>query len=555
MKHYLIILTVILLTLTTYSQNEYPKDFFANPVDFKMAIAGTFGELRSNHFHSGIDIKTKQKINLPIYASQDGYISRIKVSTRGFGKALYINHPNGFTTVYAHLERFEGKIQEKTEKKQYEIESFEIDFSLKNNELTVKKGEVIGYSGNTGSSTAPHLHFEIRNTKSQKVINPMLFGLPILDRTHPIINSILVYHNNGKKERIDANKIKNNEYKLAYHPKVFGPFNISINTFDLLDAAPNKNGVYSIELYVDDSLYFANTMNTFAFSETRYINSHIDYEYYTNHGEKFQKCFLDANNQISTNQKHTKARIGEISNNSKHAIKIIVKDSYKNSSTLHFDIDVLNNQEIQDEKNEIITRESIINSKQVFEFKDEEFEIYIPNHSLYKNHPFKYEKIIDSLMTWPIYQILHDSIPSHKSFIISINASKLDVELREKALIGRLLNNDTHCIQSKWKENKIIGKSNKFGKFSVIVDTVKPIILYNQIKDNSIQFKISDELSGIKKYRGEIDGKWILMEYDFKTDLLKYDFKELPQKKIRKLVLSVTDHANNTETKKIEFFR
>ena len=249
MKNHLIILTVIFLALTAYSQSEYPKDFFSNPVDFKMAIAGTFGELRSNHFHSGIDIKTKQKINLPIYASQDGYISRIKVSTRGFGKALYINHPNGFTTVYAHLERFEGKIQEKTEKKQYEIESFEIDFSLQNNELTVKKGEVIGYSGNTGSSTAPHLHFEIRNTKSQKVINPMLFGLPILDRTHPIINSILVYHNNGKKERIDANKIKNNEYKLAYHPKVFGPFNISINTFDLLDAAPNKNGVYSIELY------------------------------------------------------------------------------------------------------------------------------------------------------------------------------------------------------------------------------------------------------------------------------------------------------------------
>ena len=555
MKNHLILLILILLAWPLYSQDEYPKDFFLNPVDFKIAIAGTFGELRSNHFHSGIDIKTKQKTNLPIHASQDGYISRIKVSTSGFGKALYINHPNGFTTVYAHLDRFHNKIQQKTEKKQYEKESFEIDFSLKTDEIEVKKGEVIGFSGNTGSSTAPHLHFEIRDTKTQKVINPMLFGLPILDRTHPIINSILIYHNNGKKELIKAEKVNNHQYKLAHQPNISGPFNIAINTFDLLDAAPNKNGVYSIELYVNDSLYFSNIMNTFSFSETRYINSHIDYEYYKNKGQKFQKCFLDLNNKISTNHKYTNTKIGQLSKVNKHIIKIIVKDSYQNSSILHFEIDLPNNIEIKYDENKILAKESTINSKQVFEFQDDEFKIYIPNNSLYKDYPFKYEKIIDSLMTWPIYQILHDSIPSHKSFILSINASLLPVQLREKALIGRLSDDKTHCIPSKWKENAIIGKSNKFGSFSIVIDTVKPNIEYEQIKDNSMEFKISDELSGIKNYRGEIDGKWILMEYDFKTDLLKYDFKELPKKKKQKLILSVTDHAKNTKTINIDFFR
>ena len=555
MKNNLILQIFTFLSFTVFGQNEYPKDFFANPVEFKMSIAGTFGELRSNHFHSGIDIKTKQKINIPIHASQDGYVSRIKVSTYGFGKALYINHPNGFTTVYAHLERFNHNIQTKTKSKQYEKESFEIDFGLSSNEIRVKKGEIIGFSGNTGSSTAPHLHFEIRNTKTQKVINPMLFGLPILDRTYPIINSILIYHDNDKKELIETKRISDNQYELAYKPAISNPFNIAINTYDLLDAAPNKNGVYAIELYVNDSLYFSNEMTTFSFSETRYINSHIDYEYYRNNGLKFQKCFLELNNQISTNQKHTKYKIGQLSTTNEYTIKIIVKDSYENSSILNFKINITNSKGEKYIKNDTLTTEPTINAQQVFEFKHDEFEIYIPNNSLYKNYPFKYEKIIDSLMTFPTYQILHDSIPSHKSFIVSIKSSELPVELREKALIGRILDSDIHCIKSQWKENKIIGKSNKFGAFSIVIDTIKPNIEYEDIQDNSIQFQISDELSGIKKYRGEIDGHWILMEYDFKTKLLKYDFQQPPKQKKQMLNLSVSDYAGNTESINIEFFR
>ena len=172
----------------------------------KIAIAGTFGELRNNHFHSGIDIKTKQKKYIPIYATQDGYVSRIKVSTYGFGKALYINHEQGFTTVYAHLEEFQEQIQQKALEEHYRQELYEIDFSLKENEIEVKKGDTIGFSGNTGSSTAPHLHFEIRETKTQKVINPMLFGLPILDTSFPIINSILIYYEDGGKKSFDLKK-------------------------------------------------------------------------------------------------------------------------------------------------------------------------------------------------------------------------------------------------------------------------------------------------------------------------------------------------------------
>ena len=555
MKTNLIFYILIIVPLINYGQNSYPQDFFTSPIDFNIAIAGTFGELRSNHFHSGIDIKTKQKTNIPIYAAQEGYISRIKVSTYGFGKALYVNHPNGFTTVYAHLEKFNDIIQRTTEETQYEKESFEIDFSLNDNQIKVKKGEIIGFSGNTGSSTAPHLHFEIRNSKTQQTINPMLFGLPILDRTPPIINSILIYHHNGRKELIPTKKVSENYYQLAYTPNISEPFNIGVNTYDLLDAAPNKNGVYSIDLYNNDSLYFSNEMTKFAFSETRYINAHIDYEYYKNTGLKFQKCFLDPNNKISTNKKSKKHSIGQLSTNNINRVKLIIKDSYKNTSTLDFEINSINNQQYISNNNQTAITELSINAQQVFEFKDEEFEIYIPNNSLYKNHPFKYEKMIDSIMVEPMYKILDDSIPCHKSFVLSIEPNHLPIQLRKKALIGRIIDNEIFCIQSKWKENKIIGKSNKFGVFTIVIDTIKPNIKYDGINENVIRFKISDKLSGIKEYRGEIDGKWVLMEYDFKTELLHYNFKTPRKEKTQTLTLSVSDYAENTKIINIEFFR
>ena len=554
MKNIWLIIIILLNILGINAQSQYPKDFFSSPVDIKIAIAGTFGELRNNHFHSGIDIKTKQRKNIPIYAAQDGYVSRIKVSTYGFGKALYINHAKGFTTVYAHLEKFNPKIQQKTNTKHYEKESFELDFTLPKDEVMVKKGELIGFSGNTGSSTAPHLHFEIRDTKTQKIINPMFFGLPILDRTYPKINAILLYHQNGKKEIIKTKKINSSQYKLPEDIHINQPFNIGINTYDLLDAAPNKNGIYSIELYINDTLFFHNQMSTFSFNETRYINSHIDYAYYQAYGKRFQKCFLEPNNYLSTNQKAINAQIGDLLENGTHNIKIIVKDSYENSSVLEFNA-TLNRDQFQTKHLNNI--KNLINSKQVFEFKDDNCEIYIPNHSLYKDYHFEYEKTIDSIMTYPIYHILHDSIPTHKSFIISIKTPDLDKELRKKALLGKVIDNEIQCIQnSKWKENKLIGKSNTFGAFTIVIDTIKPVITQENIStENAITFHISDELSGIKEYRGEINGKWVLMEYDFKTNILQHNFNNPPQQINQNFKLSVSDHADNIETINMTFFR
>ena len=542
---YYIVLFSLLNILICIGQNKYPKTFFNSPVDIKIAIAGTFGELRSNHFHSGIDIKTKQQKNIPIYAAQSGYVSRIKISSFGFGKALYINHDNNLTTVYAHLENFNEKIANKVLKEHYEQEKFEIDFHLKKGEIPIQKGDIIGFSGNTGSSTAPHLHFEIRDTKTQQIINPMLFGLPILDRTHPIISSILIYHDN-RKESIKTKKINHNTYTLEKKVIVEGAFNISVNTFDLLDAAPNKCGVYSTQLYINDSLYYFNQMEKFSFSETKYINSHIDYQYYKKNNEKYQKCFVDLNNELSTYKKS----IDQIDlTDGEHKAKIIIKDSYMNTSILAFNI------LFKEKKMNSISKHKIINSNQVFEYQNNDMAIYIPSKSLYKDYEFTYTKTTDTVSNYPVYKILDDSIPSHKSFVMTIQLDSLEKELRAKTFIAKIDNNQINCIHSKWVEDKIIGKSNSFGAFTIMIDSIKPEITDPQVTTNFIQVKISDQLSGIKEYRGTINKKWVLMEYDFKTNILRYNFDQDPLNKKQTINISVSDLAGNENSMNIDFYR
>ena len=174
---------------------------------------------------------------------------------------------------------------------------------------------------------------------------------------------------------------------------------------------------------------------------------------------------------------------------------------------------------------------------------------------MYQNHQFQFEKIIKSQIESPIYKILHDSIPLHKSFVISITDKHLNKELREKAMIAKLHNEEFICIASKWQENRIIGKSNSLGKFTIVIDTIPPVFKYNGINNKTIEFTITDKLSGIKEYRGEINGKWILMEYDFKTNTIKHKFENKPNGKNYVLKLNVLDNTKNQDSLSINFLR
>ena len=325
------LLLSFLTTLFSYSQEKYPEDYFRNPLDIAPVIAGTFGELRSNHFHSGIDIKTQGKQGLKIYAAADGYVSRIKVAQYGFGKAIYITHPNGFTTVYAHLSKYSDKIQKYVKSIQYKKEDYQTgSLFFKKNKFPVKKGEIIAFSGDTGSSGAPHLHYEIRNTKTEEILNPLLFGLKPEDTTAPSIQSLKVYPLNNSSRINLQNKsfilpLKNSSKGkyIADRISAFGMIGFGINVFDRLDKALNKNGIYSLEMLVNGKRFYYHNVETFSFPESKFINLHIDYEHYKKYKRKYQKTYKETANKLSTYKNLVNNGIIDIKNGLSYTVEII----------------------------------------------------------------------------------------------------------------------------------------------------------------------------------------------------------------------------------------
>ncbi len=324
-----------LVSLPIYGQDYYP------PVDFRMLLSGTFGELRGNHFHSGIDIKTEGVEGQKVYSIADGYISRIKVSAWGYGKALYITHPDGNTSVYAHLKRFSKLINNYVIENQYKKERFEIQLYPLKDKFVIKKGEMIAFSGNTGGSSGAHLHFEIRNTKTEQPINPLQFGFDITDDIHPIINKIKMYSIDGGT--IDGNSI-DKSFKLKRNgvgytlgesiPIVKGKIAFSISTYDKLNDSYNRNGVYDIKLLVDNTLIYHLQMNEFSFSESRFINAHIDYKEKQINQTKYHRCYKLPNNKLSIYKQILEKGIVDFTDDTTHLVRFEVMDIYKNKIIL-----------------------------------------------------------------------------------------------------------------------------------------------------------------------------------------------------------------------------
>ena len=291
-----ILLFIVLFCLTnqiTYSQE------YINPLDFRLLLSGTFGELRGNHFHAGIDFKTKGVEGQNIYAIADGFVSRIKVSSYGYGKALYINHPDGKTSVYAHLKEFSEKIDTIVKKEHYKREKFEINIFPKPNSINVSQGEIIALSGNSGSSQGAHLHFEIRDTKTEHPLDPLDFGFKVKDNISPILKELKIFDidNNKLSKTYKIKKTKDKYYvgdTLYSNEKT----SLGIYTFDQSNDAYNRNGVNSIKLFLDSNLIYHFELDKLDFSKNKYINAHIDYEEKVLSKKKFHKCFRLPNNSL-----------------------------------------------------------------------------------------------------------------------------------------------------------------------------------------------------------------------------------------------------------------
>ena len=544
-----------------FSNNLSFSQDYINPLDFRLLLSGTFGELRGNHFHAGIDFKTKGVEGQKIYAIADGYISRIKVSSYGYGKALYINHLNGQTSVYAHLKEFSEKIDTIVKKEHYKREKFEINVFPKANSINVKQGEVIALSGNSGSSQGAHLHFEIRDTKTEHPLDPLDFGFKVIDNISPILKELKVFDLNNHKlsKTYKIKKIKKNYYvgDTIYSNEKTG---LGIYTYDQSNDAYNKNGVNAIKLFLDSNLIYHFELDKLDFSKNKYINAHIDYEEKVLSKRKFHKCYRLPHNPLKNYKTILNSGYINLEYNKIYHIKFEVFDSYKNKSELSFylkkaKIDYKDTSEVT---NEIVRKFSWYNENN---FSNNNFKISINKNYLYESIDFKYlEKDSIEGIYGKIHQCHYEIVPLHKSAKISIRAS-VPRNLREKVYIAKIKGEKFRYFGNKWENNFLTAKISEFGDFAIAADTILPKITGVNIypgkeikKQQTIKCLIEDKESGIKKYNASINNKWILMEYDHKRKLLEYDFNEIVQKGENIFNLEVEDMLGNIKNYSAKFY-
>ena len=545
------------------SQSPYPQNYFSSPLDITLVLSGTFAELRSNHFHSGLDIKTQGKEGFKTYAAAEGYISRIKISRYGYGKALYVTHPNGYTTVYAHLQKFAPKIEAYVKEEQYKKESFELELFPKAEDLKISAKEVIAYTGNTGGSGGPHLHFEIRD-KQEQPMNPMLFGLDIKDTTKPVIYDVFAYplsedsHINGETSRVKIRVIKlpDGQYKTE-QITAFGTIGFGIISTDRQDFAANKNGVYFITTSFNGSKSLEVDFKRFSFDETKHLNRYIDYSYFFETKKRIQKLFIESNNPLKLLKNHGNQGMVTVEDDTNSIFKISVNDFKGNQSNLSIPIKGVK-KEVLEVKPVPLNLQQIIASEETILEKDH-VRVQIFKESFYEDVAINFEVTNDTL------KLHKPSIPLMKSMNINFDISQYKGSDRDKLFIASVsrYGNKLYYTPTKKRGNTLTARTKYLGTYTLGVDDGYPEIKTINFKNGSwisnyryLKIKISDQISGIKNYRATINGQWILMEYDTKTQTLTHDFNDqiiIDTKNNLKVI--VTDNVGNSSTFETTFYR
>lgn len=558
----LFLIFALLISQITSAQNIYPQDYFVNPLDIPLVLSGTFAELRSNHFHSGLDIKTQNQTGLKVKAVAGGYVSRIKVSHYGYGKALYITHPNGYTSVYAHLQRFSPPIEAYVKKHQYEKESYEIELFPKSNALLIEKSEHIAYSGNSGGSGGPHLHFEIRDN-AERPINPMLFGMDVKDTTKPIITAIYAYpvdenasiNHSNTKQKLNLIPTKNGDY-IVKDIEALGKIGFGISTTDRQDMAANRNGVSKIQTFLNGSKNFEIDFKRFSFDETKHINKLIDYEHYKTKKERVQKLFKD-NNPLSIYSNLKDDGYITIEDSTFAVYKIRVSDFKNNDTWVTVSIKADQSKIVKPKDKK--TTPYFINANEPLHLNEGHISVDFYKNTFYENLYLDFKVKNDTLT-------LHeDTVPLKKSFNINFDISKYNNEDKNKLYIARLVGfkNSPYYITTQRKDNILTATTKILGTHALAIDTIKPSIMPVNFKKNQwlskyryLKIKINDTESGISNYRATINGKWILMEYDYKTKTLTHDFNDgcITETK-NNLKVIVTDNVGNSSTFESLFYR
>ncbi len=558
----------ITLAFHIHEKPGYPQNYFRSPVDNSIRLSGTFGELRPNHLHSGIDIKARNgKVGQPIYAIADGYVSRIKVQSGGYGNALYINHPNGYTSVYAHLQSFDKQVSTYINQYQHKRKSFEVDLFPGWEQFKISKGDVIGRLGVSGRSFGPHLHFEIRNTRSEKPINPLLFGIPVVDKVSPKLHQLKAYMLNDKLETLDTKTYRLSKtakgYRISGDTLLLGAWRtgFALKAFDHMTGTSNWNGIYSLAMYQDNELVYHFEMEKFAFSESRYINAHLDYAEQVTKKSYFHRCYTLPGNRLSIYTDRINNGVIKLQKGKATRIRMIAEDVEGNAAELEFW--VKRGEVLPPQRN---TYNYLLPYQEENVIDNGAMKLFFPKGSFYENVYLKYASSQEgSADTYSTVHHVHDyRVPVHKYFTIAIKPTTLPEQLKSKALIAYCEPGEpsVSCGGS-WRGEMLEAKVRDFGEFVIMLDKEPPRIRPIRFQKNmqgwsKMTFKVTDNFPTARNlsyldYSATIDGDWVLMEYDAKKDLLIHRFTPDLSRGEHQLQLVVKDDRGNESILKRSF--
>jgi len=581
MKYFLFCIFSLLI-FTTSAQVPIPFKL-ESPITIPVSISGSFSELRNNHFHAGIDIRTNSMTGLPIVAPADGFVSRITIESSNYGKALYLQHANGITTMYAHLQEFNKEINEYVKKEQYQLQSYEVDLTLKNKILIYKTGDTIAFGGNSGASKSPHLHFEVRHTESNWVINPFLYGLGAFDNIPPVITGICLYPIGSNSAIQIEYKGKNSFYSKNYFEpvvlrvyqsggvyklsgvnmiKIQGKAGLAVECHDKMNDCGNILDIYKMDLIHDNDIIFSQERKMFSMEDTRYINAHRDFKQKYSHSRQFQRMFLLPNNKITfynnvVDNGHIKP------SNDTSTIELKMSDFYNNISKLRFNI----LQTEIDKKLFPVDKDTnfvkYFHYDKVNYYTTDHLELLFPENSFYENLKFHYSHLPQKTRTYSeIHKIHRSDVPVQNAYTIRIKALKLHERYQNKAIIAEVAGESYRSIGGIYKDGWVESKAKTFGNYTIIVDTVAPKIQtinfaagYDLKYTKELKISIYDYLSGIQSYNAWIDDEWILLEYDRKKNLLSYRFENIPDGTEHSFKIIVTDKVNNQKELNFKFKR
>ena len=563
------VLTLLLIFSARYASGQlfppanYPRNIFRNPLDIPISLAANFGELRTNHYHMGLDIRTAHRENLPVFAAADGYIYRIKIEPFGFGQAIYIRHAGGYLTLYAHLNAFYPALAAWVKQKQYEKERWDLTLDPPPGLFTVKKGDLIAYSGNMGGSQGPHLHFEIRTYPEDINLNPLLFGLPVADNTQPVFRSLAVYDRNRsfyeQTPFFIPVKGRSGRYGINLPVLICKTPNpgFGIVAYDTQTGSDNPNGIYEGTIYNNRQALSGFQMNRITYDETRGIDAHIDYSTHALGGPYYQLLFRMPGYSHSIYRESTPGGNINLEDGKLHIIRIELKDAQGNRSYLEF-----NARYQPDTRTETDSPGKMFYPGMVDGIETPAVAFYLGEGSLYDSLHLNYQESAGQGldMVSSLFQFGSSRVPLADSMMVSIKLTK-SINQKQRVLMQWTEASDFDVKKPAWLGEWATAAFRSFGNFSLVLDTIPPVIRIpgavenaNLQRSSRIGVLVEDNYKKIKNFRATLDGKWLLFSND-KAKAFIYHFDEHCPPGKHELKIFVEDEAGNGSSLVLHFVR